>query len=69
MNAVTIEISPEKQDVIAQIAKQRGMSVEHLFASMTDKLISEFEAQSEFRRLTEQGRSEVETAIQLLRRS
>ena len=68
MNAVTIEISPEKQDVIAQIAKERGMSVEHLFASMTDKLISEFEAQNEFRKLAEHGRSEIETAIQLLRR-
>ena len=68
MNAVTIEISSDKRDVIAQIAKERGMSVEHLFASMTDKLISEFEAQNEFRKLAEHGRSEIETAIQLLRR-
>ncbi len=69
MNAVTIEISAEKQDLVAQIAAERGMSVESLFASMTDKLISEFETQSEFRRLAEQGQSEIETAIQLLSRN
>ena len=68
MNAVTIEISAEKQDIVAQIAADRGMSVEHLLASMTDTLIAEFEAQNEFRRLAEHGRSEVDTAIQLLRR-
>ncbi len=69
MNAVMIEISADKRDIVAQIAAERGMSVESLFASMTDKLISEFEVQNEFRKLADQGQSEVETAIQLLRRN
>lgn len=68
MNAVTIEISADKQEKLAQIAAERGMSVENLYANLTEQLVSDFEAQSEFRKLAEIGRSEVETAIQLLRR-
>jgi len=69
MNAVTIEIPADKREIVAQIAAERGMSVENLFADLTDTLISEFEVQNEFRRLAEQGRSEIETAIQLLKRN
>jgi hypothetical protein len=69
MNAVTIEISADKRKIVAQIAAERGMSVENLFESMTDTLISQFEVQNEFHRLAEQGRSEIETALQLLKRT
>lgn len=68
MNAITIQVPDDMQEKVRQIADAEGMSVDALLADYTAHMVRSYEARKLYLEMKVQGETEVEKALELLRR-
>jgi hypothetical protein len=68
MNAITFHVPESVQEKIREIADSQGTSVDSLLGEFTIHMIREYEARQLFLQMKERGQTEVEAALELLRR-
>ena len=56
MTAMTLRIPEDKHRRLKVLAKQRGVSINHLLDEATTLLLTEFDAETRFRLRAERGR-------------
>ena len=68
MNAITFHVPDDVQATIREIAASQGLSVDSLLAEYTTHMVRQYEAHKRFLEMARRGETEVEEALELLRR-
>jgi predicted transcriptional regulator len=66
MTALTLRIPEDKHRRLKVLARQRGVSINHLLDEATTLLLTEFDAETRFRLRAERGRGQTERGLALL---
>jgi hypothetical protein len=69
MTAMTLRIPEDKHRRLKVLAKQRGVSINHLLDEATTLLLTEFDAETRFRLRAERGRGQTERGLALLHKA
>lgn len=68
MNAITFHVPDETSEKIREIADARGVSVDALLSDFTADMVKQYEAHQIYLEMAQQGETEVDEALTLLRR-
>ena len=68
MNAITIHMPEDLQEKMQEIAAAEGMSVDALLVDYSTHMIKHYEARKWFLEMKARGETEVDKALELLRR-
>jgi len=66
MTALTLRIPEDKHRRLKALARQRGVSINHLLDEAATLLLTEFDAETRFRLRAERGRGRTERGLALL---
>lgn len=68
MNAITIHVPEDLQEKMQEIADAEGMSLDALLVDYSAHMIKHYEANKLFLEMKARGETEVDKALELLRR-
>lgn len=68
MNAITIHMPEDLQEKMREIATAEGMSMDALLVDYSAHMIKHYEARKRFLEMKARGETEVDKALELLRR-
>ena len=66
MSALTLRLPDSKYQRLKQLAKRKGMSVNHLLNEVTTLMLAEFDLETQFEIRAQRGRGETERGLALL---
>ena len=69
MTALTLRIPEDKHRRLKALARQRGVSINHLLDVAATLLLDEFDAETRFRLRAERGRGRAERGLALLHKA
>ena len=69
MTALTLRIAEDKHRRLKALARQRGVSINHLLDEAATLLLTEFDAETRFRLRAERGRGRTERGLALLHKA
>lgn len=69
MTALTLRIPEDKHRRLKALARQRGVSINHLLDEAATLLLAEFDAETRFRLRAERGRGRAERGLALLHKA
>jgi hypothetical protein len=66
MRALTLRIPDNKHERLKQLAKSKGMSINHLLDELTTLLLAEFDLETQFQIRARRGQGKAERGLELL---
>ena len=66
MSALTLRLPDQKHQRLKELAKSKGMSVNHLLDEVTTLILAEFDLQTQFAIRAERGKNQAQRGLELL---
>lgn len=66
MSALTLRLPDQKHQRLKQLAKSKGMSVNHLLDEVTTLILAEFDLKNQFEIRAKRGQGKAERGLELL---
>ncbi len=66
MRALTLRLPDSKHDRLKQLAKSKGISVNHLLDEVTTLMLAEFDLETQFQIRSRRGQGKLERGLALL---
>jgi len=69
MSALTLRLPDQKHQRIKELAKSKGVSVNHLLDEVTTLILAEFDLKTQFEIRAQRGRDKAERGMELLEKA
>lgn len=66
MRALTLRLPDSKHQRLKQLAKSKGMSVNHMLDEITTLMLAEFDLETQFQIRAQRGQGKAERGLELL---
>lgn len=66
MSALTLRLPDQKHQRLKELAKSKGMSVNHLLDEVTTLILAEFDLKTQFEIRAQRGQNKTERGLELL---